>query len=159
VTLVEGKREVNENERIKYFKSKRTRMLGGFDFEGCLRHIERIQRDIGSLRSLVEDTSKLEAPRRSRQQKEDAKYWISIRDHAQRIHQQFEALWAKPCRCRQPHCASIQVDRRLKHWGSTQPELQCRVIISFDERHGNSATPSSSWRWRDVEIKSEEISK
>jgi hypothetical protein len=35
-------------------------MLGGFDFEGCLRHIERIQRDISSLRSLVEDTSKLE---------------------------------------------------------------------------------------------------
>jgi hypothetical protein len=159
VTLVGGRREVNEGERIKFFRSRWTRILGGFDFEGCLKHIERIRRDIGSLRSLVEDTSKLEAPRRSRQQKENARYWISVRDHAQLIHQQFETFWAQPCRCQRPHCASIHMDRRLGHWSSTQPELHCRFIISFDESHGNSATQNSQWRWRDVEIKSEEISK
>jgi hypothetical protein len=80
VTLVEGRREVNEDERIKFFRSLRTRIRGSIDYEGCLRHIERIRCDIGSLRSLVEDTSKLEAPRRSRQQKDNAKYWISVRD-------------------------------------------------------------------------------
>jgi hypothetical protein len=159
VTLVGETIEVNEDERSKYFKSKRTRMLGGFDFEGCLRHVERIRRDIENLKSLVEDTSKLEAPRRSRQQKDNAKYWISVRDHAQRIHQQFETLWAQPCRCQRPHRASIHMDRRLKHWSSTQPELQCRFIMSFDESHGSSATPNLPWKWRDVEIKSEEISK
>jgi hypothetical protein len=159
VTSVEGRREVNEDERIKFFRSLRTRIRGSIDYEGCLRHIERIRCDIGSLRSLVEDTSKLEAPRRSRQQKDNAKYWISVRDHAQRIHQQFETLWAQPCRCQKPHCASIHMNRRLKHWSSTQPELQCRLIMSFDESHGNNATQNSPWRWRDVEIKSEEISK
>lgn len=154
-----GKKKINEEERTKFFKSKWIRVAGALDIPGCTKYIERIDRDITKLTKLFQNTAKLEQPRRARRQKDNANYWISIRDHAQQIYQNLEAIWSQSCGCQHMHRASIHLDRKAEEWNSAQPDLHFRLIMSFDKVQDSSQPPALPWRWRDIEIKSECVAK
>lgn len=128
------------------------------DVSSCAKYIDRIDKDVRKLRDLVDNTSKLEAPRRKRRQKDNASYWISIRDHAHRVNQSLVDIWSQ-CACPHLHCASIQMDRQNHEWNSPNPDLHFRFIITLDYASGSAPSPTLPWVWRDIEVKSERFVK
>ena len=152
VTKVGNKRVVNDAECKKFFKGKWARIRGGFDLEGCTRHVDRIMRDIELIGTMVKDIAELEQPRKKRQQQSDSSYWITVRDHARHLFNTLESRWSQPCSCQHWHRASLQLDVRAPESETLSTGVRFRIALSFDEKTaGANTTP---WDWRDVEFES-----
>ncbi|KAF4445537.1 hypothetical protein F53441_10734 [Fusarium austroafricanum] len=88
----------------KYFNSKRKKMLLainiGFNHNKYMLLAEAIESDVNRIRTLIEGVRTLESLRADRKSKEAAKYWLNIRDCAQRLFASLSLPQAKdPTKC------------------------------------------------------------
>ncbi|KAF2739422.1 hypothetical protein EJ04DRAFT_310925 [Polyplosphaeria fusca] len=152
VTAVDGQQIIDNAERSKFFKSKWIRIKGGIDSQGCTKLVDLIMRDIELISTMVKDAAELEAPRKRRQEQQNVSYWITIRDHARRIHNTFAACWSQPCRCQHSHRANLRLDVRKPEPDDSPTRVRFMFSLCFDQMTGSPATVP--WDWRHVEIES-----
>ncbi|KAF2118797.1 hypothetical protein BDV96DRAFT_568475 [Lophiotrema nucula] len=140
---------IDVKARKRFFNSAWTRIRGGFDTEKYGKLLQEIDRDIDKISKLASSAIQLEPIRTDRKNRLQSKYWLSIRDQAQRV---FESLSSRfhPCSCNNPHQANLRLDfRKSKH---DDEELARFAFLFGFERSRCAPTAQLPWDWMDVEI-------
>tara|TARA_R110002003_G_scaffold115_9_gene10018 strand:- start:6311 stop:7255 length:945 start_codon:yes stop_codon:yes gene_type:complete len=144
---------INEKERKKFFKKLSRNTRGGLNAEQYRDLLIDIDRDIHKLQELTNGAIRLEPIKIEKKNKLQSAYWQNVRDQAQRLYDSLSSRFL-PCACQHCHQANLRLDIR-RDSNADEDAARFAFLLTFEKR--SQPAPSPPWDWRDIEIKSSQL--